>query len=183
MKVAIETDPLVVTIDGKEVYSEKEKPKENIGDKIIYTANSYHGVQEYGSTVSAFITWFYGYMSKVSWCAIFVCYVLDLCSRLAYIGGKADNVNTMRENCIDASHKGLGSYFCKGEIPRELKKGDILFWLWDGGTMTHNSNKHVGFCEYDTSDDTIYCLGGNQKDKVCTLAYDRKYLYAVYRIH
>lgn len=47
--------------------------------------------------------------------------------------------------------------------------------------MTTSSSKHVGLAEYDSSADTIYCIGGNQKNKVCTLEYDRRYLYAVFR--
>lgn len=68
-----------------------------------------------------------------------------------------------------------------GNTIPNIKKGDILFWLWNGTTMTTTSSKHVGIAELDCNGDIIYCLGGNQKDKICTLAYNKKNLYAIYR--
>lgn len=175
---------MIITINDKEVnidgviYDRKEIAAPQLADEL----NKYHGSVEYDANVSKMIKWYYGDVRKVSWCAIAVSYICSALGCLSAIGGKHDNVNAMRKACNIASLSGYGAYYEGNRIPKLIKKNDILFWLWSGDTMKDDSSKHVGIAEYDTDTNSIYCVGGNQKDKVCTLKYDRKNLYAIYRI-
>lgn len=81
-----------------------------------------------------------------------------------------------------AINSGVGRVYTKNEIPKNLKRGDILFFLWTGDTMTETSSKHVTMCEEDTDGEMILCIGGNQSDGINPARYDRKYLYGVWRI-
>ena len=89
---------------------------------------------------------------------------------------KAENVKTLLDK-ISASGK-----FELLDKTCDVERGDILFWLWSGNIMKESSFKHVGIAEHPSTGNTIYCLGGNQKDKICTLAYDRKYLFCIARL-
>ena len=83
------------------------------------------------------------------------------------------------QNCKDS---GIGTFYDKDNLPDTIERGDILFWLWKGDTMTAASSKHCGFCTISTEGGKIACIGGNQSDKICTKNYDRKYLYAILRL-
>lgn len=134
------------------------------------------GAKEWDATVTKIQTWYYGKMVKTAWCASSASYYL-------YVAGlgiaKACNVYKLLQNCKDAK---CCAVYAGDKIPTEIKRGDILFWLWKGDTMTASSSKHVGFCAVTTKGDTISCTGGNQDDKICTKTYDRKYLYAIARL-
>lgn len=134
------------------------------------------GAKEWDDTVTKIQTWYYGKLYKVAWCASAASYYL-------YLAGlsiaKACNVYKLMQNCKESN---LGKLYTGDQIPTEIKRGDILFWLWKGDTMTASSSKHVGFCYTTTKGQTIACLGGNQDDKICTKNYDRKYLYAIFRL-
>lgn len=170
-----------VVIDGVTFLRQGAAPAK-VSPALADELNKYHGACEYDTTVAKMIRWFYGYDCKVSWCAIAVSYICNELGCLDAIGGKNDNVNKMRNACIKAASNGYGQYFIKSEIPLQIKKNDILFFLWEGKEMTDNSSKHVCIAEFDTKADMLYCIGGNQKDKVCTLEYKRSQLYGVYRI-
>lgn len=135
------------------------------------------GVKEYEGIVAEIQKWYYGSLVKASWCATCLSYLLE---KAGIKGHKSDNVNKLRVS-LSQNHY-YGTYYEKNDIPVMIKRGDILFWLWNGNTMLDTSSKHVGIAEYDSSGDKIYCVGGNQKDKICTLEYERKYLYAIYRL-
>ncbi len=69
---------------------------------------------------------------------------------------------------------------------KNIRRGDILFFLWDGNTMTAGSSKHVGLAEYNADYDTtqnVFCVGGNQSDKICTAAYSQSQIYAIFRLY
>lgn len=134
------------------------------------------GAKEWDATVTKIQAWYYGKLYKVAWCASAASYYLYM----AGLGiAKACNVYKLLQNCKDAK---CCKVYEKDKIPNEIKRGDILFWLWKGDTMTASSSKHVGFCATTTTGNTIDCTGGNQDDKICTKKYDRKYLYAIARL-
>lgn len=145
---------------------------------IVDELSKYRGTKEYNGIVNTIQTWFYGSCVKAAWCATCISYFANLCGILEQIGGKNENVYKMMLACKKSRPE---QFYSRGNLPQTIKKNDILFWLWNGDMMTVDSSKHVGVAEYDSSNETIYCLGGNQKDKICTLAYERKYLYAVFR--
>ena len=174
-KVVFETD-----INNKE-----EKPSEALpsyGERIFDGFDANRNVLEYNGIVGDIQRWFYGSLVKDSWCATSMCYFADKAGCLDAIGGKHDNVYDMMNACMVADAKGLGTFYDKQHLPEKIPQYAILFWLWSGSTMTASSSKHVGMAEYASSGDTIYCIGGNQSNKICTKAYDREDLYAIYVI-
>ena len=70
----------------------------------------------------------------------------------------------------------------KNGIPGLIKRGDILFFLWEGDKMETSSKKHVTMCECDSEGNNIICIGGNQSDGINTATYPRDKLYGVWRI-
>ncbi len=145
-------------------------------ETMIATLCAHRGDLEYNGFVAIIQKWYYGSLVKASWCATTISYLFNQVG----ISIKAENVNRLREAC-KADHYN-GTYYEGKDIPATIKRGDILFWLWSGDVMTDTSSKHVGIAEYDSDSNKIYCLGGNQKDKICTLEYARKNLYAIYRL-
>lgn len=157
-------------------------PNGDLADAMI----PYEGVPEYTGIVADIQKWYYGSLVKAPWCATAVSYFANLAGWLEAIGGKAENVNIMRENC---RKNPLGLYYNREEVRNglDIKKGDILFFLWNArdikSLMTNTSSKHVGVAKCDVSgkSEMIECIGGNQDDKICTKLYSRYDLYAVYR--
>lgn len=145
--------------------------------QMILWLDAHRGVTEYNGVVADIQRWYYGTLIKAAWCATAVSYLLNMVGITSH---KSDNVNRLRLSLMSDHYNGV--YYEGEDIPKVINKGDILFWLWEGSTMTDSSSKHVGLAEYRSDNDTIYCIGGNQRDKICTLAYDRKKLYAVYRL-
>ena len=142
-------------------------------EKMVRILEEHRGDVEYKGFVSTIQKWFYGSLVKASWCATTISYLL---ARVGLRDIKADNVKTLLDK-ISASGK-----FELLDKTCDVERGDILFWLWSGDVMTTSSSKHVGLAAHPSKSSTIYCLGGNQKDKICTLAYDRKYLYCIARL-
>lgn len=142
----------------------------------------HNGTREYTGIVDTIQKWYYGFVSKTSWCATSTSYFMYKLGKLEKIGGKSENVYHMMNKCkaYADTHKGEVEFFDKAHIPSKLKKDDILFWLWSG-EMCVTGNKHVGICAEDTSAQYVPCIGGNQKDMICTAYYDKAQLYAVYR--
>lgn len=171
-------------IDGKTVYEQalidEEHAKTDYGRTIFEGFDANRNVIEYNGIVGTIQKWYYGSIVKSAWCATSMSYFANRAGCLDRIGGKNDNVNQMRLACKKAAEQGLGTYYSREQLPKTIPQYAILFWLWSGEVMTDASSKHVGLSEYASSGDMIYCIGGNQSDKICTKAYDRKYLHAVY---
>lgn len=174
MIIQIDTDTLIV--------QKVEAPAADIHKNTIDDLMKVHrGVKEYEGIVKEIQTWYYGSPVEASWCASAISYFADMAGVLGQMGGKADNVYDMWCKCIRQSPS---QCHMLAEVQRadfEILKGDVLFWLWAGDTMTAYSPKHVGTSEMRQKGHTLFCLGGNQKDKICTLEYDRKYLWGVFR--
>lgn len=145
-------------------------------EQMINILCNHRGDTEYTGLCETIQKWYYGSLVKSAWCATTISYLFSKVD----INHKAENVNRLRLS-LSSDHYN-GSYYEGNDIPKQIKRGDILFWLWSGDKMSDTSSKHVGIAEYDSNTDNIYCIGGNQKDKICTLAYNRKNLYAVYRL-
>lgn len=175
MKYIIDTDAGTCAI-YKEATAASATSK---AEKMVTELASHRGDTEYTGFCATVQKWYYGSVVKAAWCATTISYLL---SNIAGINIKAENVNKLREK-LAADHE-HGTYYSKQNLPATIKRGDILFWLWSGDTMTDSSSKHVGIADKDASATAtaIYCLGGNQKDKVCTLNYARENLYALYRL-
>ena len=179
MKVEINTETNQVLIDGYVATVNKGQETAKNPGRIADEFAKYRGATEYKGIVETIQKWFYGSPVKSAWCATAMCYFANQCGFLTALGGKNDNVYNMLKACMSANS---GSVYTKGNIPKQIYKGDILFWLWDGDTMNAGSSKHVNIAEYDSYNGNIFAIGGNQKDKICTLEYTRDNLYAVYRI-
>lgn len=145
---------------------------------LVDELRKYRGVKEYTGIVATIQKWYYGMVKQSAWCATCISYFANVCGILPQIGGRNENVYFMMRSCKNARP---AQFFDKQNLPATIKKNDILFFLWKGDSMNSGSSKHVTVAEYDSNGDTIFCLGGNQKDKICTLEYERKYLYAVFR--
>ena len=176
-KVVYETD----LINKDETAADDALP--SYGERIFDGFDANRNVKEYDGIVGEIQKWYYGSLVKDSWCATAMCYFANKAGCLEAIGGKHDNVYDMMNACMVADAKGLGKFYDKQHLPERIPQYSILFWLWSGSTMTSGSSKHVGMAEFASSGDTIYCIGGNQSNKICTKAYDRDYLYAIYCIY
>lgn len=179
MIVTINTTQDIVEVNGEIVYQRNTVTERN--PAIIADMFSEHrGDKEYTGIVKTIQEWFYGHLLKTAWCATAMSYFANQAGYLAAIGGKNENVYNMLQACKES---GCGVVYEKGNIPLTILKGDILFWLWSGDAMTSGSSKHVNIAEYDSiNGGNIFAIGGNQKDKICTLEYTRDNLYAVYRM-
>ena len=169
-KYIIDTDngscyPYLDSDGGAPIISKKEKMVRMLAD--------HRGDVEYNGFVATIQKWFYGSLVRDSWCATTISYLL---AQVGLGEIKSDNVKTLFDKISTSGKFDLLDKTC------DIERGDILFWLWSGDVMTTSSNKHVGIAEHTSKSNIIYCLGGNQKDKICTLAYDRKYLYCIARL-
>lgn len=172
----------IIDTDTMSIVPYVDTPSQAIGITLADLMADHRGETEYNGIVKTIQEWYYGSLVKASWCATAVSYFADQLGILSQLGGKNENVKKMMDACkIHQTRTHEGQFFTKVNIPSRILKGDILFWLWEGNIMTSTSSKHVGVAEYNSTGQTIFCIGGNQKDKICTLEYDRKYLYAVYR--
>lgn len=179
MIVTVDTETGKVIVDGKEVTKADTSSNKLYTSELVEWFRQNRGAKEYEGMVANIQEWYYGYLSKTAWCATAVSYAANQCGLLDAIGGKNENVYNMMLACSKSTK---GKFYSKAEIPTKIKKGDILFWLWSGSVMRATSSKHVNIAEYDSDGDTVFGIGGNQKDKICTLEYNRSQLYAVFRI-
>lgn len=171
MKYVINLDTMRV-----EEYREPGKDKRTLADLF----EAHRGVKEYDGVVATIQKWYYGSLIKASWCATSLSYFADQLGILPQIGGKNENVYQMY---LDAKMKSPLQIRDKADVKDlVINKGDILFFDWTGKGMSHGSSKHVGVAALDCAPgDKLFCIGGNQKDKICTLEYSRDALYAVFR--
>lgn len=158
-----------------------EEIPETKGEKLFKLFKQFEGTKEYDGIVAQIQKWYYGSLVKASWCATAVSYFADQLG----LPIKAENVNIMRWKCETLAGGGTGKYWDRRTtgLPDVIHKGDILFWLWSGDTMTNTSSKHVGVCAADKvaiQSAVVPCIGGNQDDKICVKNYDTRKLYAVY---
>lgn len=172
MKYIIDTDTMQITPYEEKKATTPGKPR---GVQMVEQLEKWKGAHEWDGTVSGIQTWFYGCMSKTSWCATTMSYLLTAVG----IPTRRENVKGLFDRAIKS---GVGRFYTKDELPKAIKRGDILFFLWTGDTMTETSSKHVTMCEDDTDGEMILCIGGNQSDGINPARYDRKYLYGVWRI-
>ena len=173
MQYIIDTETMKVT-----PYEDQKTDTTNPGPRalqMVKQLEKWKGAKEWDSIVSGIQTWFYGYVSKTSWCATTMSYLLTAVG----IPAKRENVKSLYDF---AKKSGDGWLYTKNDLPKTIKRGDILFFLWTGDTMTETSSKHVTMCEEDSDGETILCIGGNQSDGINPARYDRSYLYGVWRI-
>ena len=173
MKYIIDTDTMQIT-----PYEEQAHACTCPGPRalqMVEQLEKWKGAKEWDGIVSGIQTWFYGYVSKTSWCATTMSYLLTAVG----INVKMENVKSL---CDYAKKSVVGKFYNKNELPKHIKRGDILFFLWEGDTMTETSSKHVTMCEEDTDGEAILCIGGNQSNGINQARYDRKHLYGVWRI-
>ena len=174
MKYIIDTDTMTIT-KYKDQKPDAITPGKTRGVQMVEQLEKWKGAREWDNIVSGIQTWFYGYVPKTSWCATTMSYLLTAVG----IQIKLDNVLRLYNF---AKKSVIGPFYTKNELPKTIKRGDILFFLWTRGTMTEKSSKHVTMCEQDTDGEMILCIGGNQADGINPARYDRKYLYGVWRI-
>ena len=177
MKYIIDTDTMQITPyeENPTTANKTPTPGKSRGVQMVEQLEKWRGAHEWDNIVSGIQNWYYGYMSKTSWCSTTISFLLT-----------AVGIPTRRENVkslYDFGEKsGVGRFYTKNNIPKTIKRGDILFFLWTVGTMTETSSKHVTMCEEDTDGEMILCIGGNQSDGINPARYDRSYLYGVWRI-
>ena len=176
MVVKIDPETGQIFVNNTLVYShDEEQNKTTLADLMAI----HRGEKEYSGIVGAIQEWYYGKLVEASWCATGLSYFANVLGVLDKIGGKNENVYWMMKAC---ERVGKGTFYTRSNLPNKIEKGDILFWLWEGNEMTATSKKHVGVAEYVSTGNEIFCIGCNQKDKICTLKYDRKFLYSVFRM-
>ena len=181
MKYIIDTETMKITpYEEKPTTTNKTTtPGKPRGVQMVEQLEKWKGAHEWDAIVSGIQNWYYGYMSKTSWCATTMSYLLTAVG----IPVRRENVKTLYGF---AKKSGVGRVYTRNDIrtgiPGTIKRGDILFFLWAGDTMTETSSKHVTMCEQDTDGEMILCIGGNQSDGINQARYDRNHLYGVWRI-
>lgn len=174
--------------DGEDEDDDDKPPKPippvtpGVYDTLADAFAEHLGVVEYNGIVATIQMWYYGSVVKASWCATSVSYFSNQLGILAQIGGKNENVNRMRLACLKANPDRCVTDRSILKSSFAIVRGDILFWLWEGDTMSDGSNKHVGVAnEESVNSRTVACIGGNQSDMIKVAIYDRKSLYMVFR--
>lgn len=177
MKYIIDTDTMEITPyeDKPTTTNKTNPPRKTRGVQMVEQLEKWESAHEWDNIVSGIQNWYYGCMSKTSWCATTMSYLLTAVG----IPVKRENVKGLLDFAIKS---GVGRFYNKYDLPKTIKRGDILFFLWSGDTMTETSRKHVTMCEQDTDGEMILCIGGNQSDGINPARYDRKHLYGVWRI-
>ena len=143
---------------------------------IVDEFNKYIGTVEYNGIVATIQKWYYGTLVKDAWCATSTSYFANVAGILDQLGGKNEGVYEMMNACR-ALHKNDGRFWDYPNIPRQLKKHDIIFFKRSGMS-------HVAHCWCDqtyTGSGTINVLGGNQSDMICKKDYKQIGIQAVYR--
>ncbi len=179
MKIEVLVDG--VTVWEKEI--EEPKPPAVTGKAcdIFAGFDANRGVLEYNGIVGEIQKWYYGGdLVRGPWCASSMSYFANKAGLLPAIGGKNDNVYNMMQSCKLAAKEGYGTFYTREELPKRIPQYAICFFLWSGSTMTEGSSKHVCMSEYASTGANIYCIGGNQSDKICTKSYERSKLYGLY---
>lgn len=143
---------------------------------IVDEFNKYIGTVEYNGIVATIQTWFYGTLVKDAWCATSTSYFANVAGILDQLGGKNEGVYEMMNACR-ALHKTDGRFWDYPNIPRDLKKHDIIFFKRSG--MSHVA--HLWKDQTYTGTGTINVLGGNQSDMICKKDYKQIGIQAVYR--
>lgn len=150
-------------------------PGSQSADYMVDILAMHLGDREWTGFVAVIQNWFYGYVSQTNWCATTVSYLLNQVG----IAIKNANVYGLMNDLAASQH---GVLYTKGNIPDQLIKGDICFWLWEGTTMGYNSSKHVNLVYTAASGSIVNAIGGNQSNSIKVSSYDRSKLYAVYRL-
>lgn len=143
---------------------------------IVDEFSKYIGTVEYNGIVATIQKWYYGSLVKDAWCATSTSYFANVAGILDQIGGKNEGVYEMMNACR-ALHKNDGRFWDYPNIPRQLKKHDIIFFKRSGMS-------HVAHCWCDqtyTGSGTINVIGGNQSDMICKKDYKQIGIQAVYR--
>lgn len=176
MKYIIDTDTMQITPYEEKTEGTRQASR---GEQMVEQLEKWKGAHEWDNIVSGIQTWFYGFVSKTSWCATTMSYLLT-----------AVGIPTRRENVKElydfGEKSGVGRFYTRNDVRTGLtgtiKRGDILFFLWEGDKMYATSKKHVTMCKQDTDGEMILCIGGNQSGGINPARYDRKHLYGVWRI-
>ena len=181
MKYIIDTETMKVTpYEENTVTTNKTTtPGKPRGVQMVEQLEKWKGSHEWDDIVSGIQTWFYGWVSKTSWCSTTISFLLTAVG----INVKMENVKSLYNF---GKNSGIGQFYThndiKNGIPGTIKRGDILFFLWEGDKMETTSKKHVTMCEDDTDGEMILCIGGNQSDGINPARYERSKLYGVWRI-
>lgn len=157
-------------------------PYENTETSITTLADlfeAYEGTVEYNGIVAEIQKWYYGFVSKTAWCATAVSY---FAAQLHLPFARAENVRVLLDN-VDKTCTRIYNREYGDSKDYKIKRGDILFFLWDNEErMSNVSSKHVGIAFNDSySPYRVECIGGNQNNCICVKSYNRSNLYAVYR--
>lgn len=173
-KFLIDTDSMTIS-----PYEDSEK-ESSTGERLYNLFSAHNGEKEYEGVIADIQKWYYGRIVKASWCAT----ALSFFANKVGLALHAENVNALRVQCRQLANSGVGIYYDKDNLPDTIQKGDVLFWLWEGLTMTNSSSKHAGVCAATTKKNkgSVLCIGGNQSDKICEKYYDVSQLYAIYRV-
>lgn len=169
----------IIDTDAGTVVPMTADREESIGCKIAEGFEVNDGVKEYEGIVATIQTWYYGHLVKSAWCATAMSFMMN---SAGLRGVREENVNLLRIACKAKAIAGEGKFYDRSKLPLTIRRGDVCFWLFDGSTMTNTSKKHVNVCTDDTDGQTIWCIGGNQDNKISVKPYKRSQLYAVYRV-
>lgn len=146
----------------------------------------YEGTTEYNGIVALIQRWYYGTLIKAAWCATSISYFSEIRGILGQIGGKNENVYEMMQACQRASQDtGRGAFFNRADLPAgaAIKRGAIVFMMFDEGRMTSGSRKHVTTAKVTTlytGEGSFRAIGGNQNDGIFPKTYDQRNIYAVF---
>ena len=152
------------------------KDEKTVGTTIVKEFEKYIGTVEYNGIIADIQIWYYGSLVKDAWCATSTSYFANKAGILDQLGGKNEGVYEMMNACR-ALHKTDGRFWDYPNIPRDLKKDDIIFFKRSG--MSHVA--HLWCDQTYTGTGMINVIGGNQSDMICKKDYKQIGIQAVYR--
>lgn len=157
-----------------------ETPVNNEYITLADVYEKYNGTVEYEGIIKNMQEWFYGSMVKSAWCATSLCWCLAQLGLLNYTIGKKqaayENVYHLTLALISGTCDYIG-------YPEDLKRGDIVAFNFSGN-FSPVSNKHITVVYKDyEGDGNLWCIGGNQSDKIQVTAYNARYIVHAFRPH
>lgn len=158
MDIRINTESKQAFINGEEYLLTKKSQLKNLADVI----EQWIGAKEWDETVTTIITWYYGDMRKVAWCAITVSYVANLLDKLDQIGGKAADCDVIKNRMISLDRLDATAQYGGGAY--QAKRGDIIFL---SSKHTLEDVTHVGIVsEIDHATGRVVVTSGNSADQI-----------------
>lgn len=161
MVITFEMDKMKCYVDGApyNLVPAGDVPKINtLADEF----EKYLGTKEYDGIVATIQKWYYGKLVKDAWCATSVSYFANLIGVLDQLGGKAENVDVIKDRMNSKGRLDCTALYGGGHY--KPKRGDLIFF---SSKNIYKDCTHVGVV-VEINHDTGYlkAISGNTSNKI-----------------